>query len=484
MTSKTNRDRQPGKVTRDSNQFLVVVLILLAVIASAMMLMFSSVGAIKIAMLVALWAVLLGVFVAFRYQRDLEVQRSMYQAKLDQAEKRHATQRMMRETQIQQEISTRSKEMSNQALADISEQLAQVRGQLEAITGTVFPEHSPVLRAEAVRIRELEDTQAPPSAMPVETFDQSSTGSFVATPQPPHTPTATPAPAPAPEPIVEPVAEKPDYFDYSGYGATHAQSGSDQGAVAFEPEYSDAQYSEQDFSEYSDSQYSAEEYSPTQQPTTTSYEYGGYSYDSYPAQEEALAADTSYEAGDSSYAADTSDYYSSYQQATEPQAEPDYSEYASSYSYDDTTQYSDYSSLDAAYDDSADVATNDEPYTPTFNTSSFDAVNWVGTSAEPQPLVGDFEPQRSSVSEGAGYGSSFGYGTYSGGGYTPAHSAASSDYGTSAPRSSGGRRRKEDRVVETPVPPVREASHGRRRQDDQTGGLSVADLMKKRHNER
>lgn len=133
----------------DRGQILLIVLVALAFIASLVMLFTDSDGALKLALLAALWAAILGAFLVFRYRRDAESTR----AELDHREELHRAELAASRTSSSTEVDTRDTEV----LADIQRELSLLRAQLEDLAGREFGYEPAALRAEARRILEIED---------------------------------------------------------------------------------------------------------------------------------------------------------------------------------------------------------------------------------------------------------------------------------------------------------------------------------------
>lgn len=132
----------------DRSQMLLVVLVILAFIASLVMLFTDSDGALKIALLAALWAALLGAFLVFRSRKDVEATRT----ELEHQEELHRAQ-LKESTSSELQRSDRDAEV----LADIQRELVLLRTQLEQLAGREFGYEPAALRAEARRIMELEN---------------------------------------------------------------------------------------------------------------------------------------------------------------------------------------------------------------------------------------------------------------------------------------------------------------------------------------
>ena len=126
----------------DRGQIGIAVLVALAIVASIVMLIAGSDAALKIALLAALWAAVVGFFLVTRYRRLAQKSEDelAYREKLHQAELEKA------QTAEEPEV-----------LAEIREQLSTIRQQLEDLSGREFGYEPAALRAEARRIMELED---------------------------------------------------------------------------------------------------------------------------------------------------------------------------------------------------------------------------------------------------------------------------------------------------------------------------------------
>lgn len=108
---------------KDNGQKLLIALVVLSLVASIIMLFTGNQGVLKLALLAALWAAVLGFFLVGRYRAQAEA--------LEQRVKEQET------------------------LAHIREQVEQVRAQLENLTGQVFVEPT-MIQAQATRIPEIE----------------------------------------------------------------------------------------------------------------------------------------------------------------------------------------------------------------------------------------------------------------------------------------------------------------------------------------
>ncbi|MDO4929337.1 MAG: hypothetical protein Q3976_09840 [Corynebacterium sp.] len=168
----------------DKSQKLYVVLMVLALGASVVMLVTDNSAALKIALIAALWSAALGFFLVSRYRaqvqevRDsLDTERDLHQqAQQDFAAQQAAT---LKERDAQHE----------ETLAAINAQLRQLQEQLEPFVGANW-ETPTLLRAEAVRLRELSNESATNTDDAVRADSSATTG----VPSEPATmPTAKPA---------------------------------------------------------------------------------------------------------------------------------------------------------------------------------------------------------------------------------------------------------------------------------------------------
>lgn len=146
----------------------IIALVILAVVASIVMLISGSAVALKIALIAALWAAVVGFFLVMRYRRQaaesvikLELQERAYRAELKQA--RAAESQELPDQQILDEIRT---------------ELASIRKQIEDLSGQEFTYEPAALHAEARRVMELEAQTAAASSHREEEIDfkQASTG--------------------------------------------------------------------------------------------------------------------------------------------------------------------------------------------------------------------------------------------------------------------------------------------------------------------
>jgi len=144
----------------DRSQMMLVVLIVLAFIASVVMLFTDSDGALKLALLASLWAAIIGFFLVFRYRREAESARRelSHHGELHDVEvARAAAEREARAEARALELRDQQHSRDTEVLQEIQCELAGIRAQLEKLAGREFEYEPAALRAEARRILEIED---------------------------------------------------------------------------------------------------------------------------------------------------------------------------------------------------------------------------------------------------------------------------------------------------------------------------------------
>lgn len=127
----------------DAGSIGLIVLVILAVIASLVMLISGSANALKIALLAALWAAVLGFFLVVRYRRQAHEAKELLAV-----ERAHAASTLT--------ASGASTTDNSQVLAEIRSELEAIRTQIEEISGREWVYEPAALYAEARRIQELE----------------------------------------------------------------------------------------------------------------------------------------------------------------------------------------------------------------------------------------------------------------------------------------------------------------------------------------
>lgn len=155
--------RSGGKVT--GAHIALIALVVLALVASIIMLVTDSAGALKLALLASLWAAILGFFLVSRYRRladaaeaELDNEIALHDAELARIDaQQRANEEKLARLKAEAKNPAASSDDTAETLAEIRKELEQLRSHLEDITGWVFAEEPAVVRAEARRILELEE---------------------------------------------------------------------------------------------------------------------------------------------------------------------------------------------------------------------------------------------------------------------------------------------------------------------------------------
>ena len=144
---RSSSSNTPAKTTKpDLGQIGLIVLVVLAVLASIVMLISGSAAALKIALIAALWAAVLGFFLVMRYRR--QAQESV--TKLELQERAHRA-------ELKQAPAADGQPLPDQELLDeIRTELSSIRKQIEDLSGHEFTYEPAALHAEARRIMQLE----------------------------------------------------------------------------------------------------------------------------------------------------------------------------------------------------------------------------------------------------------------------------------------------------------------------------------------
>lgn len=136
---------------------MLVALVVLAVLASIIMLFSNSDAAMKIAVLAALWAAFLGLFLVARYRKLVDEERARSESHRLQIEN---DLRREHDELLQSAPAAPADSMDTELLQEIRSQLTEIREQLEELSGREFGYEPAALRAEARRIQEIEAAAA------------------------------------------------------------------------------------------------------------------------------------------------------------------------------------------------------------------------------------------------------------------------------------------------------------------------------------
>ena len=150
MTARSPRDNNTPKP--DAGSIGLIILVVLAGLASIVMLVSGSSAALKLALVAALWAAVLGFFLVVRYRR--QAQESV--TKLELQERAHKAELDAAAAQADSSTYQDRDHSDSDILEEIRSELSSIRAQIEELTGRDLSYEPAALHAEARRILELE----------------------------------------------------------------------------------------------------------------------------------------------------------------------------------------------------------------------------------------------------------------------------------------------------------------------------------------
>ncbi|NKR24104.1 hypothetical protein GS479_01750 [Rhodococcus hoagii] len=151
------RAKQVRRNRRSASQMIVAGLVVLAVVASLLLIFSESVQLLRVGLVVALWAATLGAIAMTKYRRESALDKAkvrdlqkVYELQLE----REITAR--REYELGVEVRVRG-ELGAEAetIAALREELAALRKNLEVLFDGRLPEDRVALRAESMRVQEI-----------------------------------------------------------------------------------------------------------------------------------------------------------------------------------------------------------------------------------------------------------------------------------------------------------------------------------------
>ncbi|OFP35429.1 DUF6779 domain-containing protein [Corynebacterium sp. HMSC071B10] len=187
--------------SRDNGNIWVIVPFALAIVGTVVMLFTNSANALKISLILALWAAAAGLIIIFKTRRDrdeatraLEASEAQHKEELARLEARPAP---------------AAPSVDEELLRELQSEIKALRSQLEEMSGQVFEYEPAAVRAAARRIQEIEQAGAAPDTWAKDTAAQPSEA-VQPVEEPVHEPVASfrePQAAPKTEPKPEPKAE-------------------------------------------------------------------------------------------------------------------------------------------------------------------------------------------------------------------------------------------------------------------------------------
>lgn len=142
--------------SRDNGNIWVIVPFALAIVGTVVMLFTNSANALKISLILALWAAAAGLIIIFKTRRDrdeatraLEASEAQHKEELARLEARPAP---------------AAPSVDEELLRELQSEIKALRTQLEEMSGQVFEYEPAAVRAAARRIQEIEQAGAAPEA--------------------------------------------------------------------------------------------------------------------------------------------------------------------------------------------------------------------------------------------------------------------------------------------------------------------------------
>lgn len=143
--------------SRDNGNIWVIVPFALAIVGTVVMLFTNSANALKISLILALWAAAAGLIIIFKTRRDrdeatraLEASEAQHKEELARLEARPAP--------------AAAPSVDEELLRELQSEIKALRSQLEEMSGQVFEYEPAAVRAAARRIQEIEQAGAAPEA--------------------------------------------------------------------------------------------------------------------------------------------------------------------------------------------------------------------------------------------------------------------------------------------------------------------------------
>ncbi|MBF6333991.1 DUF6779 domain-containing protein [Nocardia transvalensis] len=164
---------------------MIGVLILLGLIASVFLIFSNSLQLVRVGLVTALWAAVIGALAATRYRREAAIDQAkardlqtVYQLQLEREITARREYELSVEARVRQEVGADAAE-----LAALRSELTVLRESLQRLFDGDLPSERPALRADAVRIQELPSANAAnDNPMETETWDAWSAPSVPLTP--------------------------------------------------------------------------------------------------------------------------------------------------------------------------------------------------------------------------------------------------------------------------------------------------------------
>lgn len=143
-------------------QILLGALIFLAVVASIIMVFTDSVPLLRIGLVAALWAAVIGAIAMTKYRKDSENDAAktrdlklVYELQLEREIAARREYELVVETQVRRQVEEQVRSESSEELIGLRQEMAALRSSLEALFDGELPDERIAVRAESHRLQEL-----------------------------------------------------------------------------------------------------------------------------------------------------------------------------------------------------------------------------------------------------------------------------------------------------------------------------------------
>ncbi|MET8799223.1 DUF6779 domain-containing protein [Nocardia sp. NPDC004568] len=156
-----SRSSTSARGREDVGKLFLGALVLLGLVASVFLVLSDSLQFIRVGLVVALWAAVLGAWAAGRYQARMRELRRVYELELEREISARREHELGVEARVRSELGADATEM-----AALRAELTVLRRQLERLFDGDLPAERPALRASAFRVQELTGAQDRPGLAP------------------------------------------------------------------------------------------------------------------------------------------------------------------------------------------------------------------------------------------------------------------------------------------------------------------------------
>lgn len=160
-TARGERGRKNVR-TQSKVQLVLGTLIFLAVAASIVMVFSDSVPLLRIGLVAALWAAVIGAIAMTKYRKDSENDAAktrdlklVYELQLEREIAARREYELVVETQVRRQVEEQVRIESTEELIGLREEMAALRSSLEALFDGELPDERTAVRAESHRLQEL-----------------------------------------------------------------------------------------------------------------------------------------------------------------------------------------------------------------------------------------------------------------------------------------------------------------------------------------